>query len=67
MLLFVDWFETVYYSIQNYFVEMEAENGPEIREESVRLALVVDDTPSSTRTQYDRIRMRRRGDKSNHR
>ena len=67
MLLFVDWFETVYHSIQNYFVEMEAENGPEIREESIGLALAIDDIPSRICIRYGQNHNRRLGSKSNRR
>ena len=48
-------------------VEKEAENEPEIREESIDSVSANFDTPSSTRTLHVQIRMRRRGDKSNHR
>ena len=48
-------------------VEKEAETEPEIREESIDSVSATFDTLSLTRTQYVQIRMRRRGDKSNHR
>ena len=64
---FVDWFEAVYHAGRNYFVEMEAENGPEIREESVGLALEVDDILSRICIRYGQNHNRRLGSKSNRR
>ena len=67
MLLCRDQFEAVYYAVRNDLVEMEVENVPETREESVEVALVVDDIPSRMRIRYGRNRNRRLGNKSNRR